>query len=180
MLTRSLRVAALLVALTLLPAAAHAKKTATAANTTGPALRLTADEPEVYRAISIDLMEAACKQMDLKPKRDKDNDGDPCLILDYDGVKAVLLFYGDATKSSSLALQASWETEEGADMELANTWNRERRFTRAYTRDKDYVLESDLDLEGGVTSETVGRWVGMFKTATAQFIEHVKGDGAVG
>ncbi|MBI5835586.1 MAG: YbjN domain-containing protein [Armatimonadetes bacterium] len=177
MSTRSLRLFALLATLVLLPASAQAKKMADASNTAIASPRFTADAPEIYKAISIDLLEAACKSMDLKPERGKDNDGDPCLTLDFDGIKTVLLMYGDAKECKSMAMQASWELPEDADMAVANDWNRARRFTRAYVTDKVVVLESDLDIEGGVTAETIGRWVGQFKAATAKFVEHMKAKG---
>ncbi len=174
---RSLRLLAIAAALTLLPAAAQAKKAVTSANAPAADTQFTAETAEIYKSVSIGLLEAACKQLGLDPKRDKDDAGDPCLVLDFDGIKAVLLFYGDAEECSSLALQASWAPDETTEMQVPNDWNRAHRFTRAYCTEKRYVLEADIDIADGVTSATLGRWVGQFKTATAKFAEHIKAKG---
>ncbi|MCU0756991.1 MAG: YbjN domain-containing protein [Xanthomonadales bacterium] len=60
-------------------------------------------------------------------------------------------------------------------MSRINDWNRLKRFSRAYLdKDGDPVLEADLDFEGGVTNESVARFVALFVQSLASFDEHLR------
>lgn len=56
-----------------------------------------------------------------------------------------------------------------------NDWNRTKRFSRAYLdKDGDPVLEADLDFEGGVTTESVARFVALFVQSLETFDQHLR------
>lgn len=56
-----------------------------------------------------------------------------------------------------------------------NEWNKTKRFSRAYLdRDDDPVLESDLDLEGGVTEENVDAWIRTYVLSLRLFKKHLE------
>jgi hypothetical protein len=51
-----------------------------------------------------------------------------------------------------LALSAGFTLEGPADLDLANAWNKDHRFSRAYVDEEGNIrLESELDLSGGVS-----------------------------
>ena len=46
------------------------------------------------------------------------------------------------------------------DLKFINDWNRTKRFSRAYLdKDKDIVLEAEIDLEPGVSEEAIKNWL---------------------
>lgn len=56
-----------------------------------------------------------------------------------------------------------------------NEWNRAMKFSRAYLDgDGDPTLSSELDFEGGVTSDTIGRFFGLFLASMTKFHEHLQ------
>lgn len=60
-------------------------------------------------------------------------------------------------------------------MSRINDWNRTKRFSRAYLdKDGDPVLEADLDFEGGVTNESVARFVALFVQSLESFDAHLR------
>jgi hypothetical protein len=60
-------------------------------------------------------------------------------------------------------------------MSRINDWNRTKRFSRAYLdKDGDPVLEADLDFEGGVTTESVARFVALFVQSLESFDKHLR------
>lgn len=66
-----------------------------------------------------------------------------------------------------------------ADLEVSleriNEFNRDYRFTRAYIdREGDPVLESDIELTGGVTELNVKEWVRTYRAVLQAFHEHIQ------
>lgn len=56
-----------------------------------------------------------------------------------------------------------------------NEWNREKRFSRAYLdKDGDAIIEADLDFEGGVTSETLLRFIAIYVQSVESFSDHIE------
>lgn len=51
-----------------------------------------------------------------------------------------------------------------------NEWNRTKRFSRAYLdADGDPIIESDIDLEGGITHPAMIAWIRTFAVSLAAF-----------
>jgi len=134
-------------------------------------------ETEVVTSITVPALKELCADLGFDPKDDKDTDGDPSLLLEMGKLKVGLLLYGslreEPTQVRSLALQMRLVMRETASVQKANSWNEASRYTRAYARDKAFLLEADLDLEGGVTWRTVSRFLIAFRTAAADFAKHV-------
>lgn len=56
-----------------------------------------------------------------------------------------------------------------------NDWNRTYRFSRAYlSNDDEPVLQSDLDLAGGVTKENIKEWMRTFVVSIKAFKSHLE------
>lgn len=73
-------------------------------------------------------------------------------------------------QETSAQLFAGFSAEGALPAGLTNDWNRTKRFSRAYIDgDGDPVLESDLDLEGGISEAAVVAWVKTFAISLQAF-----------
>lgn len=80
------------------------------------------------------------------------------LINNEDDIQVVAMFSGGRVSASRI-----------------NEWNRTKRFTNAYLdKDDDPVIQADLDFEGGVTGESILRFIAMFAQSVEIFAEHIK------
>ncbi len=87
-----------------------------------------------------------------------------------DGLKIVIF-----NKGQTMQLYAGFRSS-GTSLSTINEWNKEHRFTRAYLDgDNDPVLESDIDLTGGVTQENVDEFVRTFFASLVQYKKHIEG-----
>ncbi|WP_457633213.1 YbjN domain-containing protein [Oceanithermus desulfurans] len=89
---------------------------------------------------------------------DKDDEGMPLFHLELkSGYNALLFFYDDDPDRpgyESLQLYAGFSTDGKVALETVNAWNYNYRFAKVYLDDeRDPVIESDLDLSGGVDLE---------------------------
>jgi len=91
---------------------------------------------------------------------------------EVDGFKHLLFARG-------LSLQLYAGFEANLTTEHINTWNRDKRFSRAYLDpDGTAVIESDLDLGSGWSDGLVVDFVRLFLVSVAAFADHVTtGDG---
>lgn len=77
-------------------------------------------------------------------------------------------------KTDDIQLYAVFTDGARASLKTINEWNRGRRFSRAYLdTDGDPVLEADLDFEGGVTEESVARFIALYVQSLQNFDEHL-------
>lgn len=73
-------------------------------------------------------------------------------------------------RESSAWLLAGFSAEGQGLPDRINEWNRTKRFSRAYLdREGDPIIESDIDLEGGVTREAMVAWVRTFAVSLSAF-----------
>ena len=142
-----------------------------------PDLHRCADETTTVTSVTLAELKDLCVDLGLEPRDDTDTDGDPSLLLQMGQLKVGLLLYGklktEPQEVRSLALQMRLVMRENASAQRANAWNEGARYTRAYAKEKAYLLESDLDLEGGVTWKSISRCMLAFRAATADFAKHV-------
>jgi hypothetical protein len=90
------------------------------------------------------------------------------LVFSMDGYKIVLLNY-----SQSLQLYAGFNSNGKVSLETVNKWNKGKRFSRAYIDDEnDAVIESDLDLEGGVSNEAIDEFIRTFRKSLRDFVKN--------
>jgi hypothetical protein len=85
----------------------------------------------------------------------------------------------DGEACGALSAVAFFGTDEGgpgpADM---NLWNATRRLTRAYVTPEGLALQSDYDLVGGVTRESVARFIRSFLISLVTFADVLQSTGA--
>lgn len=73
-------------------------------------------------------------------------------------------------RESSAWLLAGFTADGRSLPERVNDWNRTKRFSRAYLdRDGDPIIESDIDLEGGVTKQAMVSWIRTFAVSLSAF-----------
>jgi len=73
-------------------------------------------------------------------------------------------------RCESLQLYAGFSMEKPPTLERINAWNREKRFSQAYLdEDGDPALESELDLEGGVTRQAIISFLETFEVSLSRF-----------
>ena len=81
----------------------------------------------------------------------------------------------EATSCGSLSAVALFGTgAEGPGTDDMNAWNATRRLTRAYVTPEGVALQSDMDLGGGVTRESVGRYVRSFLISLVTFADALR------
>ena len=74
-----------------------------------------------------------------------------------------------------LALSAGFTLEGPADLDLANAWNKDHRFSRAYVDEEGNIwLELELDLSGGVSLGAVRTFLELFRDhSLSDFMPHI-------
>ena len=76
-------------------------------------------------------------------------EGAPMLESSVDGVDFVVYFYECMPICASMQFSAGFDLDEAMPMEMANLWNRDRRFGRVYLdRTGDPYIEMDIGLAG--------------------------------
>ena len=81
-------------------------------------------------------------------------EGAPMLESSVDGVDFVVYFYECMPICASMQFSAGFDLDEAMPMEMANLWNRDRRFGKVYLdRSGDPFVEMDIGLAG----EGIGR-----------------------
>ncbi len=119
---------------------------------------------------------------DYKFSLDAESDGTPVVKLQIgDGYNALLFFYDDDPDQpgyESLQLYAGFSVDNKIALATVNDWNYNYRFAKVYLDDElDPVIESDLDLSGGVTLEgTLLVFLQNFEAAFESFVTEVVGE----
>lgn len=119
---------------------------------------------EVFKSVSSQLIETLLAKVDRNYREVENN----TYVLKLNGYNLILIA-GD----SDIQLLASFR---GIRVTLSriNEWNKTKKFTRAYLdKDNNPALESDLDFEGGVTLESIGRFLGIFAASVDIFAKHI-------
>lgn len=93
-----------------------------------------------------------------------DSRGDPMIRSSASSYRFTVYFYdcGESRRCKSIQFSAGF-TAKGMTTDRINQWNRDRRFGKAHLdKDMDPIVQMDLDLEEGATSENIGtnleRW----------------------
>lgn len=117
----------------------------------------------VVTKMTLDDLESLARGMGLAPTREKAN----AVRFKLSGFTAFLL-----TKGPDIQLYA-WFNDK-VSVQKINDWNKKQRFCRAYLdKDGDAVLESDLDLEGGVTLENIKAFIDTYRNLLPLFARHL-------
>ncbi len=85
--------------------------------------------------------------------------------IDMFGLKVQLF-----PQPTSAQLFAGFSSSRAMSPVIINEWNRSKRFSRSYIdREGDPILESDIDLEGGVTEQAIVTWIQTFAISLKAF-----------
>jgi hypothetical protein len=91
-------------------------------------------------------------------KLDVDNVGDPRISSASGGTKFEIYFYGcsDHKQCTTVDFHAGYHLDKPVPPEKISDWNVNHRFGRAYLdKDKDPVIEMDVDLDAGGMTEAL-------------------------
>ena len=131
----------------------------------------------VYNAVSGKEIMAMLVKEGYQPSLGKDDDGDPRIKFKARGNTVYIDFY-DCNKTEfcgSLNIFVGWRLENKLDAVDLNQWNADNRYIRVYTDvDNDPYLESDIDLDGGVTMNNVKEFVKMYVSQLDEFVAEFK------
>jgi Putative bacterial sensory transduction regulator len=91
-----------------------------------------------------------------RAKLDKDSAGDPTISSSASGYNYEIYFYGCKANVNcdSLQFHISFEKDDANTPELANKWNRDKRFGQASISDKgSFVMGFDVTTQGGLNAK---------------------------
>jgi len=126
--------------------------------------------PQVVTSLTAGEMEAILREAGYRYERVEEG-ARVFFSLRMGGLRA-LLFLTDCRggRCGSLQLFAGFSMRNPPTLERINAWNREKRFSRAYLdEDGDPALESELDLEGGVTRQAIISFLETFEISLSRF-----------
>ena len=129
-----------------------------------PVLAQEYSEEKVVKYASSKLVEGLLEALDLT--YDEINDG--AYSFKMNGYKVILV-----NKGEDIQIFAIFSGKK-ITLTRINEWNKTKRFSRAYLDDDgDAVLDADLDFEGGVTGETLLRFLKIFSDSVEAFSDHL-------
>src|SRR5262249_38743990 len=91
-----------------------------------------------------------------------DNDGDPKVTSTTDGTTFTIFFYGchGTRRCESLTFQAGFDLDHGMEVAKVNSWNKDKRFLKAWLDDEnDPYVEMDLSVGPGSSDATLTGYV---------------------
>jgi Putative bacterial sensory transduction regulator len=97
---------------------------------------------------------SALQDAGYKAKLSKDDSGDPMVSSSAAGYDFDVYFYGckDNKQCDSLQMRVSFAKDGANTPELANKWNKGKRFSQAYIDEKGrFVADYDVSTIGGLT-----------------------------
>lgn len=140
-----------------------------------PALAAEVKIDTVYTAIEGEQLAQLLQGLGVETERSDDSEGNPLFRLQREGY-SVFLITDDCTDvgCGTLRLYVGFALSDKPDWQMVNGWNRTHLHTRAYLdKDGDPVLESDLSLKDGVTTEGISTYLRRFGEETQSFVAQV-------
>jgi len=99
-------------------------------------------------------------------------DADDDVVVRMQGYRVLLLVGSNKGKSLMARFAVSGSKATLASM---NEWNRTKQYSRAFLdNDGDPVLESDLDLEGGVSEARIKDFLRTYNESLRLFLAHIQ------
>ncbi|QMV01619.1 YbjN domain-containing protein [Devosia sp. D6-9] len=108
-------------------------------------------------------------------KLEKQDNGDPKIKGDLDGITYAIYFMNctDNKDCEDLNFYAGF-LDLKPEMDVINSWNRDKRFGKAYLdSDGDAVVEMDLNLEHGISSDNLDADISVWSLVVEQYAEHI-------
>jgi hypothetical protein len=128
----------------------------------------------VITGLTADQIGNLFKGMGIECKTSKDDEGDDLFILTLSDINAQLYTYdknADTKAYQSIQFHAVFNSDDKKYLDKVNSWNTDRRFSRAYIGSTGNPhLEADLDLAGGVTVATVKKFVERYRRSLIGFV----------
>ncbi|HEX2560555.1 YbjN domain-containing protein [Phenylobacterium sp.] len=136
----------------------------------------TAPIPE--GGVTVQEVARALQAQGYKAEIGRDRVGDPMITSALDGSNFRVLFYDcEAGRCAAIQFATAFDVKDGLTLSRINTWNRERRFGRAYLDDEmDPFVEYDVDFEVGATTEAVGNAIDVWEAVVPAFKKHIDTD----
>lgn len=106
-----------------------------------------------------------------RAQADVDGVGDPMVRSATDGANFAIYFYGcERERCTTIQFAVGFSMKQPPGLAKINEWNREMRFGRAYIdAEMDPVVEMDVDLELGATTEQLQSVVGAWAAVVPAF-----------
>ena len=124
------------------------------------------------KSISAADISSVISDLKLKAEEDKDDEEKTFWTIEGEGYNILLFQYGgEGDVATSLGISAFFDEE--ATLEALDTWNRDERFTKAYSADEQCALEADLDQSVAPSKAEVKQFLQMFTKAIPTFKEHL-------
>jgi hypothetical protein len=104
------------------------------------------------------------------------NKGDSYLLLKFQGKNSLVMFF-QCKKDfcGTIRITTPFKLAGAMDLKKVNKWNHSKNFTRAYLdKDGDVILESDLDLDGGVPMTAVDAVFNRHEKRVTDFLAYAK------
>ena len=102
-------------------------------------------------------------------------EGGPMLESSIDGVNFIVYFYECMPSCSALQFSAGFDLDEAMPMEMANLWNRDRRFGRAFLDEAgDPFVQMDIGLAGdGIGSQNFKDALETWRVVLSEFRSYI-------
>lgn len=125
----------------------------------------------VQHSITAGEVGVVLRELGLRFERLTDVQGEPLLQIDIGPGVALFFYECERRACRSLGLYTALPGKRPPSLHEVNAWNYEARFTRAYLDEAGVpVLESDLDLAGGVTRGAVAEFIRTYLGALVGFL----------
>lgn len=127
--------------------------------------------PAIITTMTLESLQTKIQAMGYECTRAKDDSGknDTYVIFRAQGFKVA----GFVPAPNVIELDNVF-TDVHPTLETINQWNRENRFAFAYIgEDGSIILQSSLDLDGGVTHDGFATFINNFRDAVAKWAEFV-------
>ncbi len=115
------------------------------------------DSPQVITQVNDQMLAQLVRQAGFQVI---DSPGPGRVRFNMEGIK-VLIHHGNGT---NLQLYAAFVADVPPALGAINEWNRTKRYSRAYVdADGDPVIESDIDIKGGVQPQVIVDFIKVFR-----------------
>jgi hypothetical protein len=104
----------------------------------------------------------------------KQSDGAPMIIGKIDNIPYRLRFRNctEQTICQDMNFRVGFLIKPNA--EIINSWNKEKRFSKAYLDDdKDAIIEWDVVISGGISSQSLEKTFSYWRLTLSQFTKHI-------
>lgn len=119
----------------------------------------------VYYTADTALLHLVLDEMEIEYELALDGDNDPVWAFTHSGILITIAAYDETApgRYGSLLFYAGWAIDTQVPLSEINDWNSRSRFGRAYVDEAgDPAIELDLLLTGGVTSQTLSKYIDIF------------------